>query len=58
MFVTQRKRAFGTFKSQEDAEEAMKILTDSGFAMEKISLIAKQLETTDEIALYIHPTSI
>lgn len=46
MVVAQYRRAFGVLTTSEDAEYALQELRDSGFAMEKIGVLAK--ETSSE----------
>lgn len=44
------KRAVGTFASRGDAEKALYKLRDSGFSMDKVSLLAKNADGNDNIA--------
>ena len=44
------KRAVGTFASRGDAEKALYKLRDSGFSMDKVSLLAKNADGNDKIA--------
>ena len=44
------KRAVGTFASRGDAEKALYNLRDSGFSMDRVSLLAKNPDGNDNIA--------
>lgn len=44
------KRAVGTFPSRGDAEKALYKLRDSGFSMDRVSLLAKNADGNDQIA--------
>lgn len=44
----QQKRAIGAFSNREDAEQAIQALQDSSFPINKISLIAKEVEQAGE----------
>jgi hypothetical protein len=44
------KRAVGTFASRGDAEKALYKLRDSGFSMDRVSLLAKNADGNDNIA--------
>jgi hypothetical protein len=44
----QQKRAIGVFTDREKAEQAIKELQNSGFSMDKISLVAKEGEDEGE----------
>jgi hypothetical protein len=44
----QQKRAIGVFSEHEDAAQAIQALQSSGFPIDKISLIAKEVEQTGE----------
>ncbi len=44
----QQKRAIGVFLNRENAEQAIQTLQSSGFAIDKISLIAKEVEQAGE----------
>lgn len=46
----QHKRAIGVFSHRRDAEAALTDLRDSGFPMDRVSLIAKHTGTNDQIA--------
>ncbi|MGF1675500.1 MAG: general stress protein [Rivularia sp. (in: cyanobacteria)] len=46
----QYKRAVGTFPSRDDAEKALYKLRDSGFSMDKVSLLAKNADGNEQIA--------
>ncbi|MBD1842074.1 general stress protein [Cyanobacteria bacterium FACHB-63] len=51
MVVSQgRKRAIGVFLNREDAEQAIQTLHSSGFAIDKISLIAKEAEPAEQVS--------
>ncbi|PIG91012.1 general stress protein [Gloeocapsopsis sp. IPPAS B-1203] len=45
-----KRRAIGVFSSYLDAEQAISELRDRGFSMDKISIIARDEATQDEIA--------
>ena len=46
---TSHKRAAGLFHSQEQAESAVRDLRDSGYDMQKVSIVAKDAEAIDGI---------
>ncbi len=46
----QYKRAVGTFASRADAEKALYELRDSGFSMDRVSLLAKNSDGNEKIA--------
>lgn len=46
----QHKRAIGVFSHRRDAEAALTELRDSGFPMDRVSLIAKHSDVNDRIA--------
>ncbi|MBE9190341.1 signal transduction histidine kinase LytS [Gloeocapsopsis crepidinum LEGE 06123] len=48
--ATQLKRAVGTFSSRTKAESALNTLRDSGFKMDKVSILAKDSTRDDQIA--------
>lgn len=48
--ATQLKRAVGTFSSRTEAESALNALRDSGFEMDKVSILAKDTSRNDQIA--------
>lgn len=50
MTVSEQKHAFGVFANHQEAEEALSELKNSGFLMEKVSLIAKQTEQDEQLA--------
>jgi hypothetical protein len=50
MVVDVQKRAFGVFPSRKQAEQALNELKDSGFSMDKVSIIAKQAEENDQLS--------
>lgn len=49
MVISNKTRAFGVFPQRETAEIALTELKKSGFPMEKVSIIAKDLEKGDRI---------
>lgn len=50
MALAQDKRAFGVFTSRAVTEEALNELKNSGFPMQKVSIVAKHAESRDAIA--------
>jgi hypothetical protein len=50
MNINTRKRALGLFPTRQDAEAALRKLQESGFAMDQVSIIAKNSERGDRIA--------
>ncbi|MBH8556041.1 general stress protein [Nostocaceae cyanobacterium CENA357] len=50
MAFLQKKRAIGTFPSRQQAEEALHELRNSGFSMDKVSVLAKDTDRNDQIA--------
>lgn len=48
--TSEYKRAVGVFATRRDAENALQDLKDSNFAMEKVSVIARQPEESENIA--------
>lgn len=50
MVVGEHKRAVGTFSSRNDIEYALCELRDSGFDMNKVSVIARNNDTGNEVA--------
>jgi len=50
MATQQDKRAVGVFRSRREAENALNALRDSGFSMDKISVLAKDVDRNEEIA--------
>ncbi|MBV9387869.1 MAG: general stress protein [Chroococcidiopsidaceae cyanobacterium CP_BM_ER_R8_30] len=44
------QRAVGVFSSRRDAEYALQELRDAGFSMDKVSVVAKDADRTDNIA--------
>ncbi|GAC1506280.1 MAG: hypothetical protein NVS2B14_18250 [Chamaesiphon sp.] len=50
MAVGLNKRALGVFSTRQDAEHALKELKDSGFPMDKVSVVARDTDTKDNIA--------
>lgn len=49
MVIAKRRRAVGVFPSRQDAERALQELTDLGFPMESISVIARDVNGSDLI---------
>jgi hypothetical protein len=49
MAISIQTRAFGILSNREAAEKALTELKNFGFAMEKVSIIAKDLEKGDRI---------
>lgn len=49
MAVQQSKRAVGTFPSRQEAEAALNELRDSGFPMDRVSVLAKDADRGDQI---------
>jgi len=50
MVVNVRRRAVGTFSNRREAEQALHELKNSGFSMDRVSVIAKDAEHTGNIA--------
>lgn len=50
MALQQRKRAVGTFPSRQEAEAALNDLRNSGFNMDRVSILAKNADHHDQIA--------
>lgn len=50
MTTQQYKRAVGTFPSRQAAEEALNELRNSGFSMDRVSVLAKDTEQNEQIA--------
>ncbi|MEH2069701.1 MAG: general stress protein [Nostoc sp.] len=50
MATQQYKRAIGTFSSRQAAEEALNELKNSGFSMDRVSILAKDTERNEQIA--------
>lgn len=50
MVLQQHKRAIGTFSSRQEAEAALHDLRNSGFSMDRVSILAKNAEQNDQIA--------
>ncbi|WYM02517.1 MAG: general stress protein [Gloeotrichia echinulata CP02] len=50
MVVGVHKRAAGVFSNRPDAEKAMQELKDSGFAMDRVSIIARDADHQENIA--------
>ncbi|OKH22429.1 general stress protein [Chroogloeocystis siderophila] len=48
--TTQLKRAVGTFSSRTEAESALNALRESGFSMDKVSILAKDSNRNDRVA--------
>lgn len=49
MTTEQFGHAIGTFATREDAEFALQELQNSGFNMDRVSIVAKNVESTDKI---------
>ena len=50
MVATVRRRAVGTFSNRRDIEQALHELKNSGFSMDRVSVIAKDAEQRGDIA--------
>lgn len=50
MALGQHKRAVGVFRTKRDAEDALHELRDSGFPMDKVSVVARDADRNEEIA--------
>jgi hypothetical protein len=50
MVVSHQKRAVGVFARRQAAEEALNELKDSGFSMEKVSIIGKDVDQGEQLA--------
>jgi uncharacterized membrane protein len=50
MALEQHQRAVGTFPTRQEAEDALNELRNSGFPMDKVSVIAKDADRDDQIA--------
>lgn len=50
MATQQYKRAVGVFRGRREAENALNALRDSGFAMDQVSVLAKNADRNEEIA--------
>ncbi|MFH7024136.1 MAG: general stress protein [Heteroscytonema crispum UTEX LB 1556] len=50
MTTQQYKRAVGTFPNRQAAEEALNELQNSGFSMDRVSILAKDTEQNEQIA--------
>ena len=50
MAIQQYKRAVGVFRSRPEAENALNSLRDSGFSMDRISVLAKNADRDEEMA--------
>ncbi|WP_026736295.1 general stress protein [Fischerella sp. PCC 9605] len=50
MAIQRRKRAVGTFPNRQTAEEALSRLRDSGFPMDRVSVLAKDIDRNEQIA--------
>jgi uncharacterized membrane protein len=50
MSLGHRKRAVGVFSTRQDAEHALHELNRSGFSMDKVSVVAKDVDQRDNIA--------
>ncbi|HEY9871817.1 MAG TPA: general stress protein [Candidatus Obscuribacterales bacterium] len=49
MAVSDQKRAVGVFANREEVEQAVNELKDSGFSMDKVSIIAKDAGAGDHV---------
>jgi uncharacterized membrane protein len=50
MALGDRKRAVGVFTTRQEAEYALNELRDSGFPMDRVSVVAKDVDGRDEVA--------
>lgn len=50
MVAQQFKRAVGTFSSKREADAALSELRNSGFAMDRISILAKDADRNEQVA--------
>lgn len=50
MALTQNQRAVGTFATRREAEQALNELRDSGFPMDRVSVVAKDSDRVDQMA--------
>ncbi|UBF29019.1 general stress protein [Kovacikia minuta CCNUW1] len=50
MALGHHKRAVGTFSSYQEAESALRELRDSGFSMDRVSLVGRDVDRHEEIA--------
>jgi hypothetical protein len=50
MITTQQKRAVGTFSNHAEAEKALYELRDSGFSMDKVSIVGQNIDRDSSIA--------
>jgi hypothetical protein len=50
MVAQQNKRAIGTFSNHDDAEMALRELRDSGFSMDKVSVVGHNIDRNSSIA--------
>ncbi|WP_066377372.1 MULTISPECIES: general stress protein [unclassified Anabaena] len=50
MVSTHYKRAIGTFRNRQEAEQALHELRNSGFPMDRVSILAKDTERNEQIA--------
>jgi len=50
MVVSSERHAFGVFPSRQEAEQAFNELKNSGFPMDKVSMIAKDAQQGEELA--------
>ena len=48
--TSEYKRAVGVFTTRKDAESALQDLKDSNFGMDKVSVIARKPEESEEVA--------
>ncbi|WP_315787968.1 general stress protein [Fischerella sp. JS2] len=49
MAIQRRKRAVGTFPNRQTAENALSRLRDSGFPMDRVSVLAKDIDRNEQI---------
>jgi hypothetical protein len=50
MVLSEQRHAFGVFSNHQETEQALNELKNSGFLMEKVSIIAKQTEQDEQLA--------
>jgi hypothetical protein len=50
MISDRDRRAIGVFSTRLEAERALDVLSDSGFPMDKVSVIARDADRQDDIA--------
>lgn len=49
MVVSSERRAFGVFSSRQEAEQALNELKASGFSMDKVSILARDVQQGEEL---------